>query len=95
MKIAVIDDYQDAFRRLGCYARLKGHEVAVHHDTEKDPARLAARLKDAEAVILTQQRSPFPRAVIEDAMRLRGQVQVAKVIWEYHERKVVTDGVPL
>lgn len=71
MKIAVIDDYQDAFRRLGCYARLKGHEVAVHHDTEKDPARLAARLKDAEAVILTQQRSPFPRAVIEKLPQLK------------------------
>jgi D-3-phosphoglycerate dehydrogenase / 2-oxoglutarate reductase len=65
MKIAVLDDYQDAFRKLGCYGRLKGHEVAVHHDTEKDPARLAELLKDAEAVILTQQRSPFPRAVIE------------------------------
>ncbi|MGH7033697.1 MAG: class II aldolase/adducin family protein [Stellaceae bacterium] len=38
---------------------------------------------------------PFPREMIEDAMRLRGQVQVAKVVWEYHERKVVTDGVPL
>ena len=65
MKIAVLDDYQDAFRKLGCYGRLKGHEVTVYHDTEKDPARLAAMLKDAEAVILTQQRSPFPRAVIE------------------------------
>ncbi|MBI3937182.1 MAG: D-2-hydroxyacid dehydrogenase family protein [Betaproteobacteria bacterium] len=65
MKIAVLDDYQDAFRKLACFARLKDHEVVVFHDTEKDPARLAARLKDADAVILSQQRSPFPRAVIE------------------------------
>ena len=64
MKIAVIDDYQDAFRTLDCYARLKGHEVVVFTDTEKNPARLAARL-DADAVVLTQQRSAFPRAVIE------------------------------
>ncbi len=71
MKVAVIDDYQDAFRRLGCYARLKGHDVAVYHDTEKDPVRLAERLKDAEAVILTQQRSPFPRTVIEKLPKLR------------------------
>jgi hypothetical protein len=27
MKIAVIDDYQDAFRHLAGYARLKNHEV--------------------------------------------------------------------
>src|SRR3954466_13793575 len=71
MKIAVIDDYQDAFRHLAGYARLKNHEVVVFHDTEKDPAKLAARLADADAVLLTQQRSPFPRAVIEKLPRLK------------------------
>ena len=39
--------------------------MIVYNDSEKDPEKLAARLKDAEAVVLTQQRSPFPRAVIE------------------------------
>jgi D-3-phosphoglycerate dehydrogenase len=71
MKIAVIDDYQDAFRTLTCYPKLKGHEVVVYKDTEKDPARLAERLKEAEAVILTQQRSPFPRALIERLPKLK------------------------
>ena len=71
MKIAVIDDYQDAFRRLAGFARLQGHEVVVFRDTEKDPAKLAARLADADAVLLTQQRSPFPRAVIEKLPRLK------------------------
>ena len=65
MKIAVIDDYQDAFRKLNCFARLKDHEVVLFHDTEKDPAKLAARLEGAAAVVLTQQRSPFPRALVE------------------------------
>lgn len=71
MKIVVIDDYQDAFRTLRCYAKLKGHEVVVYNNTEKDPARLAERLKEAEAVIMTQRRSPFPRAVIERLPKLR------------------------
>ena len=71
MKIAVIDDYQNAFRTLRCYAKLKGHEVLVYNDTEKDPARFAERLKDADAVILTQARSAFPRAVIERLPKLR------------------------
>jgi D-3-phosphoglycerate dehydrogenase len=71
MKIAVIDDYQNAFRTLKCYAKLSGHEVIVYNDTEKDPARLAERLKDANAVILTQQRSRFPRAVIERLPKLK------------------------
>lgn len=71
MRIAVIDDYQDAFRKLKCHARLQGHQVDVYHDTLKDPAQLAERLKDAEAVLLTQQRSPFPRALAERLPRLR------------------------
>jgi D-3-phosphoglycerate dehydrogenase len=71
MNIAVIDDYQDAFRRLQCYARLEGHEVAVYHDSVKDPIRLAERLRGAEALILTQQRTPFPRALAERVPGLR------------------------
>ena len=71
MKIAVIDDYQDAFRALPCYAKLEGHEVLVYNDTEKDPARLAERLREAEAVILTQARSPFSRPLIEHLPKLR------------------------
>src|SRR3954468_21829748 len=65
MKIVVLDDYQDAFRTLSCFARLAGHEVQVFHDTVKDPEALAARLGDAEAAVLVQQRSPLPRAVVE------------------------------
>src|SRR5918996_1342949 len=43
MKIAVIDDYQDAFGTLWCYPKLEGHEVVVYNDTEKDSARLPKR----------------------------------------------------
>ena len=71
MKIAVIDDYSDAFRQCDCYARLKDHDVVVFRDTVKDPNQLAARLKDADAVVLTQQRSRFPRAVIEQLPNLK------------------------
>lgn len=71
MKIAVIDDYQDAFRKCTAFPRLAGHEVTVYTDTEKDPEKLAARLADAEALVLTQQRSPFPRTVIERLPKLR------------------------
>jgi D-3-phosphoglycerate dehydrogenase len=71
MKIAVIDDYQNAFPSLRCYRKLKDHDVVVYNDTERDAARLADRLKDAEAVILTQQRSRFPRTVIERLPKLK------------------------
>lgn len=71
MKIVAIDDYQDAFRKSKAFPKLQGHDVTVYTDTEKDPAKLAARLKDAEIVILTQQRSPLPRAVIEKLPKLK------------------------
>src|SRR5262249_61298770 len=71
MKIVVIDDYQNAFRTLRSYPKLSGHEVVVYTDTEKDAAKLAERLKDAEVVVLTQQRSAFPRAVIERLPKLK------------------------
>jgi D-3-phosphoglycerate dehydrogenase len=65
MKIAVVDDYQDAFRKTQCFAKLKDHEFVVYNDSEKDPAKLAKRFEGCEAVVLTQQRSFMPRAVIE------------------------------
>ena len=71
MKIAVIDDYQDALRSHKAYSKLRDHEVTVYTDTEKDPQKLAERLKDADVVVLTQQRSPFPRAVIEKLPKLK------------------------
>ncbi|MDP1537210.1 MAG: D-2-hydroxyacid dehydrogenase family protein [Burkholderiales bacterium] len=71
MKIAIIDDYQDAFRRLECAKKLAGHELLAYTDTEKDTAKLAARLQDADVVVLTQQRSKMPRAVIEKLPKLK------------------------
>src|SRR5215213_8526205 len=71
MKIVVLDDYQDAFRTLSCFAGLAGHEVRIFHDTVKEPATLAARLGDAEAALLIQQRSALPCAIIEQVPGLK------------------------
>jgi D-3-phosphoglycerate dehydrogenase len=71
MKIAVIDDYQNAFRTLKSYPKLRDHEVVVFTDTETDVGKLADRLKDADVVVLTQQRSSFPRALIERLPKLK------------------------
>lgn len=71
MKVAVIDDYQNAFKSLKCYPKLSGHDVTVFTDTETDVSKLADRLKDADAVVLTQQRSSFPRVLIEKLPKLK------------------------
>jgi D-3-phosphoglycerate dehydrogenase len=71
MKVAILDDYQNVFRTLKCYSRLKGHDVAVYHDSVKEPGKLAERLKGAAAAILLQQRTPFPRAAAEKVTTLK------------------------
>ena len=71
MKIAVIDDYQNAFKTLKCYPKLAGHEVVIYTEPETNVETIAERLKDADAVILTQQRTAFPRALIEKLPKLK------------------------
>jgi D-3-phosphoglycerate dehydrogenase len=71
MKIAVIDDYQNAFKTLKCFPKLSGHEVVVYNDPETDTDKIAERLKDADAVVLTQQRTYFPRKLIEKLTKLK------------------------
>ena len=71
MKVAVIDDYQNAFRTLACASKLAGHDlVVVNRPLETEDAVVDA-LKDAEAVILTMQRTAFPRRVLERLPKLK------------------------
>ena len=71
MKIAVIDDYQNAFKTLKCYPKLSDHEVVTYTDPDTKLDKLAERLKDADAVVLTQQRTAFPRALVEKLPKLK------------------------
>jgi D-3-phosphoglycerate dehydrogenase len=71
MKIGVIHDYADVFRKSAASQKLKGHEVMVHTGTDKDPAKLAAILAGCDAAVFTQQRVAFPRAAIERVPKLR------------------------
>lgn len=65
MRIAVLDDYQRVFESLEAAKKLRGHEVVTFSDTVRTPEEIARRLEGFDAVILTQQRTPFPRAVVE------------------------------
>lgn len=71
MKIAVIDDYQNAFKTLKCFPKLSAHDVVVFTDPETNLDKIAERLRDADAVVLTQQRTYFPRALIENLPNLK------------------------
>src|SRR5262245_49104315 len=71
MKIAVIDDYQNAFKTLKCFPKLSDHEVVIFTEPETNIDKITERLKDADAVVLTQQRTYFPRALIEKLPKLK------------------------
>lgn len=57
MKIHILDDWFDTLRSLPCYAKLAGHDVTVWTDHEPDPAKLAARVVEAEALVLFRERT--------------------------------------
>lgn len=65
MKIAVIDDYQDAFRKTQCAKKLQAHEIVSYTTSEKDPAKFAQRLAGCEVLVLTQQRTFVTRAIVD------------------------------
>ena len=71
MKIAVLDDYQDAVRKLNAFEKIAGHDVVVFRDTTTDAAKLKERLKDVDAVVLNMQRSRLPAAVLEGLPKLK------------------------
>ncbi len=57
MKVHILDDWFDTLRGLPCFKLLDGHEVTVWTDHEPDPERLAARVADAEALVLFRERT--------------------------------------
>ena len=71
MRIAILDDYQDAFRSHPKFDALAGHEVTAFTDTLKDPEALAERLAPFDAVVMIQQRSPLPGSVISRLPNLK------------------------
>ncbi|MDF3833003.1 D-2-hydroxyacid dehydrogenase family protein [Cupriavidus basilensis] len=79
MKIAVLDDYQDAVRKLTCFSLLDGHDVKVFNNTVKGVGQLAARLSDVEAVVLIRERSRITRQLLEKLPKLKIISQTGRV----------------
>lgn len=71
MRIAILDDYFDTIRTLPCFGRLAGHEVTIWNDHVQDTDTLAARLRDAEALVLIRERTRIAAPLIERLPRLR------------------------
>ncbi|MFL6708540.1 MAG: D-2-hydroxyacid dehydrogenase family protein [Massilia sp.] len=79
MKIAVLDDYQDAVRHLNCFSLLEGHEVKVFNNTSRGIGQLAIRLAPFDAVVLIRERSTLPAALLAKLPNLKLISQTGKV----------------
>lgn len=79
MNIVILDDYQDAVRKLQCAARLEPYQAKVYTNTVKGLGQLSVRLKDADVIVLNRERTHMPRQLIEKLPRLKLIVQTGRV----------------
>jgi D-3-phosphoglycerate dehydrogenase len=79
MKIAILDDYQDAVRQLKCIELLNGHEVKVFTNGARGAGQLAIRLAPFDALVLIRERTAFPRALLSRLPNLKLISQTGKV----------------
>jgi D-3-phosphoglycerate dehydrogenase / 2-oxoglutarate reductase len=79
MNIIILDDYQDAVRKLKCASLLEPFNAKVFTNTVKGIGQLSVRLRDAEVLVLIRERTHFPRALLEKLPRLKLISQTGKV----------------
>jgi len=71
INIIILDDYQDAVRKLKCATRLEPYAAKVFTNTVKGTGQLSVRLRDADVLVLIRERTHFPKALLEKLPRLK------------------------
>ena len=79
MNIVILDDYQDAVRKLACASKLDAYPAKVYTNTVKGIGQLSVRLKDADIIVLIRERTHLNRQLIEKLPRLKLVVQTGRV----------------
>jgi D-3-phosphoglycerate dehydrogenase / 2-oxoglutarate reductase len=79
MKIAILDDYQDAVRKLDCFALLADHDVKVFNNTVRGIGQLSSRLAETEALVLIRERTRVTSQLLDKLPKLRVISQTGKV----------------
>ncbi|MGN6527874.1 MAG: D-2-hydroxyacid dehydrogenase family protein [Burkholderiaceae bacterium] len=79
MNIIILDDYQDAVRKLPCAAKLSELNAKVFTNTVKGIGQLSVRLREAEVLVLIRERTRFPRQLLEKLPKLRLIAQTGRV----------------
>jgi D-3-phosphoglycerate dehydrogenase / 2-oxoglutarate reductase len=79
MNIVILDDYQDAVRKLDCAKKLDEYQAKVYTNTVKGIGQLSVRLKDADVIVLIRERTQLTRQLIEKLPRLKMISQTGRV----------------
>lgn len=79
MNIIILDDYQDAVRKLKCASLLEPLNAKVFTNTVKGIGQLSVRLRDADVLVLIRERTAFPRQLLEKLPKLKLISQTGKV----------------
>ena len=79
MNIVILDDYQDAVRKLDCAVKLENYPAKVYTNTVKGMGQLSVRLKDADILVLIRERTHLTRAIIEKLPRLKLIAQTGRM----------------
>ena len=79
MNIIILDDYQDAVRKLKCSAKLEHLQAKVFTNNVKGIGQLSVRLRDAEVLVLIRERTAFPRQLLEKLPKLKLLAQTGRV----------------
>jgi D-3-phosphoglycerate dehydrogenase / 2-oxoglutarate reductase len=79
MNIVILDDYQDAVRKLHCAAKLEAYPAKVYTNTVKGIGQLSVRLRDADVIVLIRERTHMTRPLLEKLPRLRLIAQTGRV----------------
>lgn len=79
MNIVILDDYQDAVRKLECASKLNGFDVKIYTNTVKGIGQLAVRLRDADIIVLIRERTTICRQLIEKLPRLKLVAQAGRL----------------
>ena len=79
VNIIILDDYQDAVRKLKCASMLENLSAKVFTNNVKGIGQLAVRLRDADVLVLIRDRTQFPRQLLEKLPKLKLISQTGKV----------------
>jgi D-3-phosphoglycerate dehydrogenase len=79
MNIVILDDYQDAVRKLQCASKLEAYPAKVYTNTVKGIGQLSVRLRDADVIVLIRERTHITRQLVEKLPRLTLISQTGRV----------------